>query len=304
MNRSTSPIATPAPAATVILVRQKNSQLQIYLLKRSMKSGFMAGKYVFPGGRVDPADTDADYWSRHMDLDRAQVALRLGKSLADTEILPYCVAAIREMFEEAGVLLMADPADRDPALAPLNQDQTTANLAPDWLKKRAVAGRGVLAVSRLFCWSHWITPERMKRRYDTRFFVAEMPANQTCRPDNHETTHGIWVSAVQALAGNMAGQIPLSPPTLVTMQELSQFPDIAALRAELARRSWGAPIMPRMIPLPRETVILEPWDPMYTEKEVPINTAALPRQTLPPGSPFSRIWVHGDICQPVALETS
>jgi 8-oxo-dGTP pyrophosphatase MutT (NUDIX family) len=300
MSHSTPPIATPVLSATVILARQKGHQLQIYLLKRSSKSGFMAGKYVFPGGKVDPEDMDIHSWENHLDQDAEQISHRLGHPLSYPEILPYCVAVIRETFEEAGVLLIDDTAQVKNTLEQLHLLRTSENLPLEWLRQDIAAKGGILSVSRLFRWSHWITPLAMTQRFDTRFFVAEMPAGQKCRPDNQETTHGIWVSPGEGLAGNRSGKIPLSPPTLVTLQELSKFPDMAALKAEIAHRPWGSPIMPRLVPLSRGTLILEPWDPMYSKKKVEINTESLSQKVLPVGQPFSRIWRHGDECQPVS----
>ncbi len=302
MSHSTQSIVTPVPSATVILARQKNNQLQIYLLKRSSKSGFMAGKYVFPGGLVDdPGDTDIETWENHLDLDVAQAELRLGKTLPYEQILPYCVAAIRETFEESGVLLTENSLQNIHHLEPLRLSRASGALPPNWLEQHVVAGGDVLSISRLSCWAHWVTPKRMKRRYDTRFFVAEMPTNQICSPDNKETTHGIWVSPEKGLSGNLDGTIPLSPPTLVNLQQLLKYKTIDALKKETTRRPWGAPIMPRLIPLSGEAVILEPWDPMYSREEVKIDTESLPGKILKTGEPFSRIWVHGDSCQPVSV---
>ncbi len=263
----------------------------------------MAGKYVFPGGIVDPEDTDIDSWANHLDLDAAQVSLRLGKSLSYKQILPYCVTAIRETFEESGVLLAVDTPNLGGTVQQLRGHRATNNLPHDWLRQRVVSQGGILSLSRLSCWAHWITPRQMKRRYDTRFFVAEMPADQVCSPDNGETTHGIWVSPKKGLDGNLDGTIPLSPPTLVNLHELLKYKTIDALKAEAARRPWGAPIMPRMIIRSDETVILEPWDPMYSQKEVVIDTNSLPGKVLKAGEPFSRIWVHGDRCHPVSVGT-
>jgi len=303
MSHSTQSIATPVPSATVILARQKDNHLQVYLLKRNSKSGFMAGKYVFPGGIVDPGDTDIDTWKNHLDLDAAQVGFRLGKTLPYEEILPYCVAAIRETFEESGVLFTKQFMQNTPIPEPLRLLRTSGEISPNWLAQHVAAGDDALAVSRLFCWAHWITPRRMKRRYDTRFFVAEMPAGQTCSPDKRETIHGIWVSPENGLAANLDQTIPLSPPTLVNLHKLLKFKTVDALKAEAARRPWGAPIMPRLIPLSGEAVILEPWDPMYSQEKVEIDTKSLPGKVLKAGEPFSRIWVHKDQCRPVSVTT-
>ena len=93
------------PAATVILTREQAGEIQVYLLKRSLKSGFMAGNYVFPGGRVDSEDRQFDIFKNHIDLDFVDVLVRFGDDLSEAQILSFCVAAIRETLEEAGVFL-------------------------------------------------------------------------------------------------------------------------------------------------------------------------------------------------------
>ena len=300
MNNPNQSPPTPAPAATVILVRQEDDRLQVYLLKRSTKSGFMAGKYVFPGGMVDPEDLDIDSWVNNIDLDTTKLSRQLGQALSYRQILPYCVAAIRETFEEAGVLLATDDPQLNNTLEQLRSFRAGGGLPPDWLRQSVVSKGGILSVSRLSCWSHWITPKLMKRRFDTRFFIAEMPAGQACRPDNEETTHGIWVTPAEGLTGNLDGNIPLSPPTLVTLHELLKFPGMDDLRAETARRSWGPPIMPRLVPLEDGAIILEPWDPLYSQEESAIIPEFLANKTLPVGEPFSRLWHHEDIWRPIS----
>jgi len=294
----------PAPAATLILVRQKDDRLQVYLLKRSTKSGFMAGKYVFPGGMVDPEDLDINFWVNHVDLDTKKISGQLGQALSYQEILPYCVAAIRETFEEAGVLLAVNGPQLDNTLHQLRSLRAGGRLSPDWLRQRIVSSGGVLSLSRLSCWSHWITPKLMKRRFDTRFFIAEMPPGQSCQPDEDETTHGIWVTPGEGLAGNLDGKIPLSPPTLVTLDQLLKFHGRDGLRAETARRSWESPIMPRLVPLVDGVIILEPWDPAYSRKEAVISPEFQANKKLPVGEPFSRLWHHEDIWAPISNDNN
>ncbi len=290
----------PVPSATVVLVRQRDDRMQVYLLQRSIKSGFMAGKYVFPGGMVDPGDMDINAWWPYIDIDAGQISRQLGHALSAQEILPYCLAGIRETFEEAGVLLM-DAAQRfDPMRDHLESVRMEGPLSTHWLRESAVANDRAVSVSKLSCWSHWVTPQQMKRRFDTRFFIAAMPEGQVCSPDNGETTHGIWVTPKAGLAGNLDGTIPLSPPTLVTLHDLLAFETMDQLESEIANRDWGTPIMPRLIPLKEGAVIVEPWDPLYKEECIRINPDLLLNNTLPLGRPFSRLWYHQDIWRPIA----
>jgi hypothetical protein len=142
----------------------------------------------------------------------------------------------------------------------------------------------------------------MPRRFDTRFFVAALPEGQDGRPDMRETTEGLWVSPQQALAGNLAGRIPLSPPTLVTLHEFLKYPTLDALQGGLEGREWGEPIFPRLVVLGKGagSIIVEPWDPMYGREDLRIDANKLPGSLLPAGVPFSRLWNEGGIWKPVA----
>ena len=290
-----------AEAATVILTRERAGRLQIYLLQRSTQSGFMAGHYVFPGGILDPEDWQYSFWQRHVDLDGQNLCCRLGGDrLSAEQIVAYGVAAIRETLEEAGVFLARranqSPSDIEDAV----RLRTRNDLAPDWFVNLAKTQGWTLLLSALTPWSHWITPVRMKRRYDTRFWLACMPSDQHCRPDRLETTHGLWINPKEGLSANLSGQIPLSPPTLVTLQQLLDFDSLTDLKAEMQQRKWGMPIFPRMIPLDRGAVLIEPWDPAYGQTDIEIDDAGLEKALLPAGKPFSRIWYHEGLYRPVS----
>jgi hypothetical protein len=125
--------------------------------------------------------------------------------------------------------------------------------------------------------------------------------DQECSPDKEETTHGIWVTAEQGLAANLSGEIPLSPPTLVTLHELLQHKTLNELQDEVSRRGWGEPRLPRVIPVEKGAVIIEPWDPMIHEKDVGLDPAALAKLVLPVGEPFSRLWLYEGIWRPVGI---
>ena len=288
-------------AATVILAREQAGRVQIYLLKRSAKSGFMAGNFVFPGGTLDSEDRNVHLFQAHSDLNLAGIASRLGGELPAAKTLTYCVAAIRETLEEAGVFLAHNEKIRHDKLEEACSLRLETNLPKNWFA-RLVAGTGWrLSLTALAPWSHWITPELMKRRFDTRFFIADMPADQLCQPDTRETVQGVWISPEEGLAGNLDGTIPLSPPTLVTLHELLGYQRIEDLHAESRRRRWGKAIVPRLVPLAKGAVIVEPWDPQYADKEIRIAIDALPASILSVGEPFSRIWYDGCLWRPVRL---
>lgn len=289
------------PAATVILTREHAGELQVYLLKRNVNSGFMAGNFVFPGGTVEVEDRLFDIFNNHSDLGPDEIYRRLGGELSKAEALAFGVAAIRETLEEAGVFLAHMNDQPGTNLEHVRNLRLSDNLAKDWFVKLVVKAKWQLAISALSRWSHWITPELMKRRFDTRFLLAAMPAGQFCRPDCRETVQGLWISPKEGLECNLVGKIPLSPPTLVTLHELLNYPNLEDLQIESKRRQWGQTIMPRMVPLAKGAVIVEPWDPMYREEEIVIYPEDLAASVLAVGESFSRIWYDGGLWKPVGL---
>lgn len=289
----------PAPAATIVLAREHSGELQFYLLKRSSKSGFMAGNYVFPGGVVDAEDFHVAGWGKYIDLSPAAISKRLGAKFDQHSIIAYGVAAIRETFEEAGVLLAHAENHNTADLKQLQQLRLSATLPKGWLQNLVTSQPWVLAFSGLYRWSHWITPEKMKRRYDTRFFLASMPADQVCRPDTRETTHGVWTSPEKGLSGNLSGEFGLSPPTVVTLHQLLRFQSLDDLIQHATSRPWGEALVPRLVPAENGAVIVEPWDPMYNQNEIRLSSAALAENCVEVGQPFSRLWHHQGIWRPV-----
>jgi len=299
MQQKQTPPSKSLPAATLILVRQRRAEFQVYLLKRHAKSGFMAGHYVFPGGILDADDWRDDLWKDYVDLDGAGRNRQLGGSLTPEEIMAYGVAAIRELFEEAGIFL-AKHADQSGAdLRRVLRLRTSIDFSEGWFSNLVVTQDWTLTFSALFRWSHWITPVLMKRRYDTRFFLASMPPGQRCNPDNREITHGIWISPQDALAGNITGQIPLSPPTIVTLHEISKYSTLKDLKREARKRKWRPPAVPRLVPLEKGSVLIEPWDAQYHHPHIEIAATELNDAVLSAGEPFSRIWYDGWLYRPI-----
>jgi 8-oxo-dGTP pyrophosphatase MutT (NUDIX family) len=281
--------ATPSPSATLVLARHHAAGIEVYLLRRNPASRFMPGTYVFPGGNMEAEDMDTAFWKNHVDLPEDQLARALDGDV--DRMLPYAVAAIRETWEEAGLLLAA------PMRGFSGPEPVATNGTPF---TRQIQGGGLgLSISRLGRWHHWITPELMPRRFDTFFFTAPVEQDQHCRPDNRETVHGTWISPLKALTENAQGILPLSPPTLVTLHQMLPFADLDTLMVEARSRSWPIPIMPRLWPLEKSALIIEPWDPDYPSESVSVNVDRLEADVLPVGAPFSRLWRHRGICRPV-----
>lgn len=295
-------MSSPPPlrdAATIILARGKNNGLEIYLLRRSSQSGFMGGLYVFPGGVVDAQDRGLDSWQDGIDLTTDQIEASLCDNRFNTEsAVAFGVAAIRETLEEAGVLIASEQNKTPQDFEAMAAVRLENNRPDDWFKTRVLSENWTLMFSHLGRWSHWVTPKSMKKRFDTRFFIVLMPENQTCIPDDLETKHGIWLTPKKALEQNLSAKTPLSPPTVVTLTELSAFENLNALKKEMQTRTWGNPIAPVMLTTDSGPVIIEPWDPHFEQPEK-IKLTGLQQKVLPPCASFSRIWCDQGIWKPV-----
>ena len=233
---------TPRPAATVAVLRDGPTGLETFLIKRSGASPFMPHAHVFPGGRVDLEDAVAPVVGGDAERDRMGLE----------DALAYQVAAVRETFEETGILL-ADGEPDSVARGRLQRREAS------W---REVAGeRGwVLRADTLVYWAHWVTPEAEPRRYDTRFFVAGVPADTVGRHDDYETVDSDWFSPADALEAAMRSEIFLAPPTWRTLEELAKVQDVAsALAAGRRRRIF--PVEPRIGTDGGRLAILLPGDP-------------------------------------------
>ena len=290
----------PRPAATVVIAREHKNEYQIYLLQRSKGSRFFPGNYVFPGGVLDPEDWETDLWAEHMDTAPESLLSRFGGGLDEESAIAYAVAVIRETFEEAGVFLAQKKNQAPKDLEGLCSLRESGELPRGWIRERVVSEGWVLAFSQLARWSHWITPEGMPRRFDTRFFLAFMPDGQACIPDDRETVQGLWVTPKKGLEGNLEGSIPLSPPTLITLNELLDYGTFVDLKREAQGRPWGDPRQPIFLKFRKGAVIIEPWDPMHGQ-DIEIDPGGLKDKVVPLGEPFSRIWLHKGIWRPIEI---
>jgi 8-oxo-dGTP pyrophosphatase MutT (NUDIX family) len=245
--------AVPRDAATVILLRSgepgAGEGVEAFLLRRTAELEFAPGACVFPGGSVDERDADSGTGWAGPGPEDFGVLLDVPAERARALVC----AAIRETFEESGVLL-AGPAGGGGTLV-----SNSAELAADrhaLLTGTATLGdvlgrRGlVLRADLLTPWARWITPEVSPRRYDTWFFAAALPPGQTATaaPEGHadpgESESGTWLRPDAALEAAEAGQITLLPPTAVTLRELGGHHDVDAI---LSRRMVITPRLPRVV---------------------------------------------------------
>ncbi len=221
-------------AATVLLLRDAPRGVEVFMEKRHIQSDFVGGAYVFPGGAVDPEDRIDEELCAGT-TDRAASA-RLG---LDHGGLAFYVAAIRECFEEAGVLLAYYPGGAlldwsDPAVEErYRAAREQMNRGELTLTDLARRERLRLATDHIEYWAHWITPAGQPRRYDTRFFAARAPENQTAGHDDWELTSSAWVTAEEALERAAAHEWMIIFPTIKNLMLLSRF---ATAEAALADR--------------------------------------------------------------------
>ena len=263
---------TPRQSTTVILVREKSSKgFEVFLVRRHDASAFMGGNYVYPGGAVDPADQSPDVLPFCRGLSPEETSEILGVSHPE-ESVAYWIASIRELFEEAGILLGCG-AEGEILSSLTHIGQEKLFHYRDSLHRKdlslihlAQQERFFLALDQLHYYAHWITPEARSIRFDTRFFVALLPSGQEASHDRKETTHGLWITPRQALEGNSEKKLVLSPPTLITLEDLSRFGSVADLMKSLPERKTS-PILPILIKGPPQTFIVFPWDPDYAAFE-------------------------------------
>jgi 8-oxo-dGTP pyrophosphatase MutT (NUDIX family) len=253
-------IAAARPASTVVLLRPGNP-FDVFLVRRSDSIAFMGGAHVFPGGRVDETDRLDDLVSLADGV--ADAARRMTDIGSDVAAAHY-VAALRELFEEAGVLL-AHPFAR------IVIDRLTRHRR-DLLSGATTFANVVrsehlrLAFDALTYFAHWVTPEIETRRFDTRFFLARAPEGQTPVHDERETIHSEWLGPLEALERCRRGDISLPPPTWTTLSMLSRVGSMDEA-FEWARRKPIPRVQPRFEQRGNTTLLFYPGDPMYPAVE-------------------------------------
>ena len=227
----------PLPASTVVLLRpDAQGAFEVFMNRRPEKMQTYAGVYVFPGGCVEPSDYSPEMLALTRGLEPAEAKAALKSDLEPEVCLGHWVAAVRELFEEAGIHFFIG-AD-DPAIS-----HATSRLE-QLLAKRSALQTGELTlarlldsewlrldVSRLTYFSHRITPEHYKIRFDTRFFLAALPAQQNPLHSSEEVAESLWINPQAALERTLSGGFPLMPPTIAVLRILAEHGSWQTLRA-------------------------------------------------------------------------
>lgn len=268
----------PKNAATVILLRdQEPDGFDAFLLKRHEKSSFMGGNYVYPGGRVDRNDGSVETRSLSKGMTLEEAIKIFGGVFSPEESFAHWIAAIRELFEEAGVLLAYD--HKGDLLQIRNREEREKFLhyrellQKDEISFSEMAQKENLlfALDQLHYYAHWVTPEAQPKRFDTRFFLARCPSGQEASPDQKETTAGIWIAPRKALEENRKRDVILSPPTLKTLEDLSRFKTREDIFHSLKKEDIR-PVLPILTRISDTPLIIFPWDPeyeIYQKGEIP-----------------------------------
>ena len=256
-------LTPPVAAATVMVVRDGPQGLEVLMVRRHGNSGVLGGVHVFPGGKLDVADTQAD--PAALDRSQAECLRALGEPALDAATaVGLHVAALRETFEECGLLL-----------GPLASPDRLQQLREDVLERGsgfalAMQRAGLrLPLSSLAPWSRWVTPRVPSvshKRFDTRFFVAAAPQGQQVEHCKVETTEAVWLTPRQALQRCWDGEIDMAPPQIMT---LSQFHPLGSVAQVLQAARSRAPALIEPEPFDEDgcRVICYPGDPRHSVRE-------------------------------------
>ena len=264
---------TPRAAATVVLLRDSTAGPEVLLLRRNAQASNMAGVYVFPGGKLDADDATLDA-DTHLDQPHATLHANLNEP--DTHSATAAglyVAALREALEECG-LLLAEPLGGTSAV---NATRARAMLREGQPFAQVLGALQLrLQTRQLAPWSRWVTPlapTMGTRRFDTRFFVAQAPADQTALHDNEETTDSVWLAPRAALEQYRDGRIDLAPPQIMSLAHLARHASVASV-LDAARPQPPPLILPEPFDHDGVRVLCYPGDAMH-----PVRERALPGPT-------------------------
>ena len=212
------------PAATVLLVRDCDNVLEVLMVKRSKRPPF-GNLYVFPGGKIDESDKDLNITNFCNGLNDEQASIKLGVNEGG---LSYWVACVRECFEEVGILLAIKNNGEELDLNGADKhkfENYRRMLLDNKISLLEICKKENLSLNlnNIEPFSHWITPEIEIKRFDTRFFIAYIPAKQTERHDGNELTDSVWISPKKALDKSLNGEMPMIMPTISNLQQCLEF---------------------------------------------------------------------------------
>jgi len=218
---------SPSKASTIVLVRpSENRRFEIFMTRRPNQMRFLGGFFVFPGGTVQQEDSSQEMFERCRGLSAEEAQRYLGDDLSAEMALGHWVAAIRELYEEAGVLL-AVKNDGDEVVN--GEVHARIGVRRESVAKGSVSFLEVLREENLYCdvgrpvyFYHRVTPEYYAMRFDTRFYLASMPEGQVPLERSEEVAESIWITPGQGLERAADGRMAIIPPTLTTLRNLAE----------------------------------------------------------------------------------
>jgi 8-oxo-dGTP pyrophosphatase MutT (NUDIX family) len=247
----------PRPAATVLWIRERNGDVEVFCVERNKKARFLGGAIVFPGGKVDPTDGEAGWPTNAPRAPR-------DPSFADEATLrALLVAVCRESLEEAALLPLAAGTVTHDELLELRKMMAANELSlRDWLG----AGSRTLDLAALRPFARWITPKVEARRYDTRFFVAVAPNDQPGAHDNSETMASFWTTPTAVLERFARSEVQLAPPTHRTLEQIEGAKTAADVFA-IADANVLEPVCPELVQGEGTLALVLPGDPEHSIRE-------------------------------------
>ena len=260
----------PRRAATVMLLRDTDTGPAVHMLRRRASMAFAGGAYAYPGGGVDPRDDD--HHVRWAGPARAWWANRLG--VDETAAQAIVCAAVRETYEEAGVLLAGPTPDSvvGDTTGPDWETDRAALVARDLSFAEFLDRRGLVLRSDLLgAWARWITPEFETRRYDTWFFVAVLPEGQRTRNASTEADRTVWITPGEAATGYDKGDLTMMPPTIATLRGLIPYGSVSEALSAAPQRDL-TPVLARARLEADEVVLTWPGHGEFT-KHIPLGGA-------------------------------
>jgi 8-oxo-dGTP pyrophosphatase MutT (NUDIX family) len=249
----------PRPAATVLTLRDAPNGYEILMLRRNVRSEFMGGAFVFPGGAVDDEDADALVYGLKDDVASQRLGLERGG-------LAFYVASLRELFEEAGLLSVCDHEGQErrftspeelARLASYRRSLNGAEITLAGVLRRedvCLDARGMAYLA------HWITPVGMARRYDTRFFVVLAPQGQPATHDANETVADRWLRPSDALVAQQRGEFDMVPPTIKNLEAIAHFSTSREVLDFARALGPITAVQPRLVERDGVVVIVTPGD--------------------------------------------
>ena len=229
-------------AASVILLRRAERKgFEVFLTRRHEGMEFLGGMYCFPGGTVRKEDCSAAMLRRCRGLAAGDARNIIGAHFAPQQALGLWVAGIRELFEEAGILLAVEETGKKSRQAKQNHPARLAERHAALLDK-SLSFKSLLESEALLCdasslayFSHWQTPSRLALRFDTRFFLAALPQDQTPLPSSPEVTHSLWLTPDSALQLFAKDELPMIFPTFASLRTLADFESLESAMREFRR---------------------------------------------------------------------